>query len=73
MVGTSEIRCSSYRSLTLPPRRNWTEIMRVIVSLQMTSTKKLATPSDWVPGEKAVILPSEQRESERRHNNEFFS
>ncbi len=32
--------------------------MRVIDSLQMASTKKHATPSDWVPGEKAVILPS---------------
>ncbi len=40
-------------------RQNWTEIMRMIDSLQMTSTNKLATPSDWVPGEKdTVILPS---------------
>ncbi len=38
--------------------RNWTEVMRVIDSLQMTYNKQLATPSDWVPGEKAVILPS---------------
>ncbi len=44
--------------------RNWTEIMRVIDSLQMTSTKKLATPSGWVLGERAVILPSVSNVSE---------
>ncbi len=38
--------------------RNWTEILRVLDSLQMTSNNKLGTPSGWVPGRKAIILPT---------------
>ncbi len=55
--------------------RNWTEVMRVIDSLQMTSNKKLATPSDWVPGENAVILPSVSNVSQGtdRHMMKIFN
>ena len=38
--------------------RNFDEILRVIDSLQLTSHKKLATPANWKPGEKAIILAS---------------
>jgi alkyl hydroperoxide reductase subunit AhpC len=38
--------------------RNFDEILRVIDSLQLTATKSVATPADWKPGEKAIILAS---------------
>lgn len=38
--------------------RNFTEILRVIDSLQMTAEKKVGTPADWVRGEKTVVLPN---------------
>jgi thioredoxin-dependent peroxiredoxin len=38
--------------------RNFDEILRVIDSLQLTVTKSVATPADWKPGEKAIILAS---------------
>lgn len=47
-------------TLTYPPStgRNFTEILRVIDSLQLTAYHSVATPSDWVQGEDVVILPS---------------
>jgi alkyl hydroperoxide reductase subunit AhpC len=38
--------------------RNFDEILRVIDSLQLTAKKKLATPANWQPGDKAIILAS---------------
>lgn len=38
--------------------RNFAEILRVIDSLQLTATQKLATPANWQPGDKAIILAS---------------
>jgi alkyl hydroperoxide reductase subunit AhpC len=38
--------------------RNFDEILRVIDSLQLTSQKKLATPANWKPGDKAIIAGS---------------
>lgn len=38
--------------------RNFTEIIRVIDSLQLTATKKVATPVDWTPGAEAMVVPS---------------
>jgi len=47
-------------SLTYPAAtgRNFHEILRVIDSLQLTDTHKVATPADWKPGDPVVILPS---------------
>jgi len=47
-------------SLTYPPStgRNFIEILRVIDSLQLTDRQKVATPVNWQPGERAIILPS---------------
>ena len=47
-------------SLTYPPStgRNFHEILRVIDSLQLTDANKVATPVNWQPGERAIILPS---------------
>lgn len=38
--------------------RNFAEILRAIDSLQLTARKKLATPADWQPGDRAIILGS---------------
>jgi alkyl hydroperoxide reductase subunit AhpC len=46
--------------LTYPPSagRNFPEILRVIDSLQLTDKQKVATPVNWQPGERAIIVPS---------------
>jgi alkyl hydroperoxide reductase subunit AhpC len=38
--------------------RNFNEIIRVLDSLQLTFTKSVATPENWKPGDKCVILPN---------------
>lgn len=46
--------------LVYPPStgRNFDEVLRVIDSLQLTDANKVATPVNWKPGQKAIILPS---------------
>ena len=46
--------------LTYPPSagRNFVEVLRVIDSLQLTDSHKVATPANWTPGEKVIIVPS---------------
>lgn len=38
--------------------RNFDEILRVLDSLQLTDTKKVATPVDWKIGKECMILPT---------------
>ncbi len=38
--------------------RNFDEVLRVIDSLQLTATKKVATPADWKQGDKVIIAGS---------------
>ena len=47
-------------TLTYPAStgRNFTELLRVIDSLQLTANQSLATPADWKAGERCVIAPS---------------
>lgn len=47
-------------TLTYPAStgRNFTEILRVIDSLQLTDQHKVATPADWKNGDDVIILPS---------------
>lgn len=47
-------------TLAYPPSagRNFAEILRVIDSLQLTDKHKVATPVNWQPGEKVIIVPS---------------
>lgn len=49
-------------TITYPPStgRNFDEILRVIDSLQLTDSHKVATPVDWKDGDDVVILPSLQ-------------
>jgi alkyl hydroperoxide reductase subunit AhpC len=44
--------------------RNFTEILRVIDSLQLTDNYKVATPVDWKDGEDCVIVPALQDPAE---------
>jgi alkyl hydroperoxide reductase subunit AhpC len=46
--------------MVYPPStgRNFDEIIRVLDSLQMTDGKKVATPVNWQPGDRAIIPPS---------------
>ena len=46
--------------LTYPPSagRNFQEILRTIDSLQLTDNEKVATPVNWKPGERVIIVPS---------------
>jgi len=44
--------------------RNFDEILRVIDSLQLTDTHKVATPADWKDGDDCVIVPSIQDPAE---------
>ncbi|RVT99353.1 peroxiredoxin [Rhodovarius crocodyli] len=47
-------------SFLYPPStgRNFQEVLRVIDSLQLTDRAKLATPVNWQPGQRAIIVPS---------------
>ena len=42
--------------------RNFDELLRVIDSLQLTATKKVATPVDWKAGGNCMVLPSIKNE-----------
>jgi alkyl hydroperoxide reductase subunit AhpC len=51
-------------TLTYPAStgRNFTEILRVIDSLQLTANYKVATPADWNYGEDVIIIPAVSNE-----------
>jgi alkyl hydroperoxide reductase subunit AhpC len=38
--------------------RNFAEILRLLDSVQLTATEKVATPANWQPGDDVIILPS---------------
>jgi alkyl hydroperoxide reductase subunit AhpC len=47
-------------TLTYPAStgRNFVEVLRVIDSLQLTAHYSIATPANWVDGEKVIVVPS---------------
>jgi alkyl hydroperoxide reductase subunit AhpC len=53
--------------------RNFSEILRVIDSLQLTDNYKVATPADWQDGDDCVIVPALQdpKELEQRFPKGF--
>ncbi|MBI2770991.1 MAG: peroxiredoxin [Burkholderiales bacterium] len=53
-------------TLTYPAStgRNFNEILRVIDSLQLTDSHKVATPANWQDGDDVVIIPSIQDPAE---------
>jgi alkyl hydroperoxide reductase subunit AhpC len=38
--------------------RNFTELLRVIDSLQLTANHSVATPADWKDGDDAIVVPT---------------
>ena len=42
--------------------RNFDELLRVVDSLQLTATKKVATPVDWRQGGSCMVVPSVKQE-----------
>lgn len=53
--------------------RNFDELLRVIDSLQLTDSHKVATPADWKDGDEVVIVPALQdpKELEERFPQGF--
>lgn len=47
-------------TLTYPAStgRNFNELLRVLDSLQLTANHSLATPADWVSGDKVIVVPA---------------
>jgi alkyl hydroperoxide reductase subunit AhpC len=46
--------------------RNFDEVLRVLDSIQLTATQKVATPVNWKPGDDVIILPSVSDEEARQ-------
>jgi alkyl hydroperoxide reductase subunit AhpC len=46
--------------------RNFTEILRVLDSLQLTENHQVATPADWKDGDDCVIVPSVSDEDAKK-------
>jgi thioredoxin-dependent peroxiredoxin len=55
-------------TLNYPPSagRNFTEILRVVDSLQLTDSQKVSTPVNWRRGEPVIIAPSLSDEEARQ-------
>lgn len=56
-------------SLTYPPSagRSFPEILRVVDSLQLTDAQKVATPVNWQPGDRVIIVPSVSDDNAKEH------
>ncbi len=46
--------------------RNFDELLRVIDSMQLTASQKVATPVNWKPGGDVIILPSVSEEEAKQ-------
>jgi len=61
-------------TLTYPAStgRNFTELLRVIDSLQLTAAHSVATPADWVQGQPVIIVPAVSDDEARRRFPQGF-
>lgn len=46
--------------------RNFDEILRVVISLQLTAEKRVATPVDWKDGDSVMVLPTIPEEEAKK-------
>jgi len=46
--------------------RNFAELLRVIDSIQLTATHKVATPANWVEGDECIIVPAVSDEEAKK-------
>ncbi|MEI7587268.1 peroxiredoxin [Runella sp.] len=55
-------------TLTYPAStgRNFTELLRVIDSLQLTANNQVATPADWKQGEDVIVIPAVSTEDAQK-------
>jgi alkyl hydroperoxide reductase subunit AhpC len=63
-------------TLTYPAStgRNFTELLRVIDSLQLTAAHAVATPADWTQGQPVIIVPAvSDAEAARRFPHGFVA
>ena len=51
--------------------RNFNEILRVIDSLQLADSKKIATPVNWKKGDDVIIPPTTNDEAAKQQFGEF--
>ena len=60
-------------TLTYPAStgRNFAELLRVIDSLQLTAQQQLATPVDWQPGDRVIVVPAVSDEEARARFGSF--
>nr|KAF6291395.1 peroxiredoxin 6 [Myotis myotis] len=47
-------------------KRNFDEILRVVISLQLTAEKRVATPVDWKVGDSVMVLPTIPEEEAKK-------
>lgn len=53
--------------------RNMDEILRLVKALQTADEHSVATPADWLPGEKVIVKPPRtQQEAEERANSSEY-
>jgi thioredoxin-dependent peroxiredoxin len=46
--------------------RNFNEVLRVLDSMQLTASHKVATPVNWNPGDDVIIVPAVSDEEARQ-------
>jgi 1-Cys peroxiredoxin 6 len=46
--------------------RNFNEILRAIDSLKLTARQKVATPVDWTPGDRCMVVPTLSEEEAKK-------
>jgi peroxiredoxin 2/4 len=52
--------------------RNFSEILRVLDSLQLVDREAVATPADWKPGESVIVPPPRTQEAAERRAGEGY-
>lgn len=51
--------------------RNFDEVLRILDSLQLTSSGEVATPVDWKPGQETMLQPSLTNEEAQKRGITF--